>query len=99
MKIRISKDARNIYLGQSQMLTNWEWAKTIEKIAGMTLEVETLAPVKPVTKVIDGLEHLFGDVFKPATYKKNLIPIGEQDYIVPDNSFLCRKIRVIGLVD
>lgn len=63
------------------------------------LEIETLAPVKPVTKVIDGLEHLFGDVFKPATYKKNLIPIGEQDYIVPDNSFLCRKIRVIGLVD
>jgi rRNA maturation endonuclease Nob1 len=41
MKIRISKDARSIYLGQSQILTTWEWAKTMEKIAGMTLEVET----------------------------------------------------------
>lgn len=63
------------------------------------LEIETLAPVKPVTKVINGFEHLYGDVFKPTIYKKNLIPIGKQDYLVPDNSFLCRKIRVIGLVN
>ena len=62
------------------------------------LEIETLAPVKPVTKVISELEQLSGDIFKPATYKKNLIPIGKQDDLVPDNSFLCRKIRVIGLV-
>ena len=62
------------------------------------LEIETLAPIKPVTKVVSNLRHLYGDVFKPAIYKKNLVPVGEQDYIVPDNSFLCRKIQVIGLV-
>ncbi|MEN6445020.1 MAG: hypothetical protein ABFC98_03130 [Candidatus Cloacimonas sp.] len=61
------------------------------------LEIETLAPIKPVTKVVSNLHHLYGDVFKLATYKKTLVPVGQQNYIVPANSFLCRKIKVIGL--
>jgi len=61
------------------------------------LEVETLATVKPVTKVVSNLHPLYGDVFEPSKYKKNLVLVGQQDYIVPANSFLCRKIKVIGL--
>jgi len=61
------------------------------------LEIETLAPIKPVTKVVSKLYHLYGDVFEPSKYKKNLVPVEQQDYIVPANSFLCRKIKVIGL--
>ena len=61
------------------------------------VEVETLAQVKPVTKVINDLTLLEGPLFDATRYKENLIPVGEQYYEVPDNSFLCRKIKVIGL--
>jgi len=61
------------------------------------LEIETLAHIKPVTKVASDLRPLYGDVFEPSKYKKNLVPVGQQNYIVPANSFLCRKIKVIGL--
>lgn len=61
------------------------------------LEIEALAPIKPVTKVASDLRPLYGDVFEPSKYKKNLVPVGQQNYIVPANSFLCKKIKVIGL--
>lgn len=61
------------------------------------LEIETLAHIKPVTKVASDLRLLYSDVFEPSKYKKNLVPVGVQGYRVPPNSFLCRKIKVIGL--
>ncbi len=42
MKIKIKKDAEQIYVNSVfPFAVNWEWAKTMEKIAGMTLEVKT----------------------------------------------------------
>lgn len=41
MKIRIRDNAGELYVRQQQFVINWEWAKQLEKIQGMTLEVET----------------------------------------------------------
>lgn len=47
MKIKIRSDAKQAYINSVpfgngwSMPINWEWAETMEKIQGMTLEVET----------------------------------------------------------
>jgi len=50
MKIRIKKDAEQIYVNSVfPSAVNWEWAELMAKVAGMTLEVKT--------------EHLFKDQY------------------------------------
>jgi stalled ribosome alternative rescue factor ArfA len=42
MKIRIREDAKSAYVNDIRNFwTNWEWAALLEKLQGMTLEVET----------------------------------------------------------
>ena len=43
MKIRIKENAGRLYRGGFvlQQIPNWEWAKTLDAVQGMTLEVET----------------------------------------------------------
>lgn len=41
MKIRIRDNASALYVQGQKFAVNWEWAKQLEQIQGMTLEVET----------------------------------------------------------
>ncbi len=60
-------------------------------------KVETLAPINPLSKLTKDLYLLHNAYFSYKRYRKNLISTRDvyYPYIVPEGSFLCRKIRVL----
>mgnify|MGYP001156473343 CR=1 FL=1 len=60
-------------------------------------KVETLAHVKPLSKLTKDLYLLHNAYFSYKRYRKNLISTRDvyYPYIVPEGSFLCQKIRVL----
>lgn len=60
-------------------------------------KVETLAPIKPLNKLIKDTYLLYGEYFSYKRYKNDLVPpaMANCNYIVPRGSFLCQKIRVL----
>lgn len=60
-------------------------------------KVETLAPIKPLNKLIKDTYLLCRKYFNYKRYKNDLVPLAMADYnyIVPRGSFLCQKIRVL----
>jgi hypothetical protein len=60
-------------------------------------KVETLAPIKPLNKLIKDTYLLYEEYFSYKKYKNDLVStaIANFCYIVPKGSFLCQKIRVL----
>ena len=65
-------------------------------------KVETLAPIKPINKLIKDTYLLYGEYFRYNRYKNDLVPTTTSAnfyYTVPEGSFLCRKIRVLQKIN
>lgn len=61
------------------------------------LKVETLAPVRRLSRLTKDLYSLNSEYFSYKEYRGNLVPARNvyYTYIVPGGSFLCQKIRVL----
>lgn len=65
------------------------------KSCSRILEVDTLSPILPITKLSFTLSILESDVFHLSSYKDTLIDIEDVQYYVPSSTYLCNKIKVI----